>query len=474
MTTHDATRTAAIRSIMARSALAKVRMGFPLLCLILLVEAVTPSSGLGQDIEREPIQYSTARPKNAISDLQKKLRSGEAKLEFESEHGYLEALLRELKIPTSSQMLVFSKTSLQRDRINPKTPRAIYFNDDVMVGFCYRGEVIEISTPDDALGTAFYTLDQTRESRPVLTRQTESCLICHSSSSTRGLPGHLVRSLFTDREGNPLLSSGSYRTDHTSPLVERWGGWYVTGTSGQQQHMGNLLCEGSKGPDTLENSEGVNVTDLKDRFTTSVYPTPHSDIVALMVLEHQVGMLNRLARANLETRMALHYESEFNKALGQPADQQSPSARSRIRSACDDVVRYLLFEDEISLTDPIKGSSPFAEEFTGRGPHDTKGRSLHQLDLKTRLFRYPCSYLIHSRAFNKLPSEAKEAIYQQLWDILNDHPPEKSYRKPLVIAPEDRLAILEILRETKPDLPDYWKAGPGVSEGSKAEVKPSQ
>ena len=358
-------------------------------------------------------------------------------------------------MPESSQVLVFSKTSLQRERISPKTPRAIYFNDDVMVGFCLRGQVIEISAADDAIGTAFYTLDQAREEKPVPQRQTESCLLCHSSSANQGFPGHLVRSLFVDRQGNPLLSSGSFRTDHTSPLAERWGGWYVTGTSGRQKHMGNMICQGPRRPEEVDNADGVNVVDLKDRFTTAFYLTPHSDIVALMVLEHQVGMLNRLARAGMETRMALHYEREMNKALGRPADERSDSARSRIRSVGEAVVQYMLFGDEARLTDRIEGTSSFAADFAARGPRDSKGRSLRDLDLKTRLFRYPCSYLIYSRAFDSLPGEVKDHVYQRLWEILNGRGTGKDDPQ---LAAEDREAILEILRETKPDLPDYWKA----------------
>lgn len=410
----------------------------------------------GQDeIERDPINYTAATPRNAVARLREDLATGAKKLEYGQEHGYLRSLLRALDIPESSQVLVFSKTSMQRDRIAPKTPRAIYFNDEVMVGFCLRGGVIEVSAVDDAIGTAFYTLDQEREEGPALERQTESCLLCHSSSANQGIPGHLVRSLFVDRRGDPIFASGSYRTDHASPLSERWGGWYVTGTSGGQKHMGNMISRASKAPDDYDNADGVDVVDLKDRFTTSFYPTPHSDIVALMVLEHQVGMLNRLARAGMETRMALHYEREINKALGRPAGEQSESARSRIRSACDAAVGYMLLRDEVKLTGRIEGTSSFAADFAARGPRDAKGRSLRDLDLETRLFRHPCSYLIHSRAFDSLPAEAKGHIYRRLWEILNDRDTAKS---PIRLAPEDRAAILEILRATKRDLPDYWGA----------------
>ena len=424
---------------------------FFLMGLLTLSAASTPS--LGQDIERDPINYSTATPRNVISRLQDRVNEGSAKLDFTPEHGYLRSVLRELDVPESSQVLVFSKTSLQRERITPETPRAVYFNDDVMVGFCQRGTVIELSAADETLGTAFYTLDQDAEEKPLPKRQTEACLLCHSSSSNQGVPGHLVRSLFVDQRGNPLLASGSYRTDHASPLAERWGGWYVTGTSGKQQHMGNLISQEKSRPLELNNPDGVNVVDLKDRFTTSHYLTPHSDIVALMVLEHQVGMLNRLARAGMETRMALHYEREFNKGFGLPANEKSESARSRIRNVAETVVQYMLFRDEIQLTDPIKGTSPFTTDFAKRGPRDSKGRSLRDFDLNTRLFRYPCSYLIHSRAFDSLPDEAKEEIYRRLWEILNNQSPGKDAPRH---SEEEREAIVEILRETKKGLPDYW------------------
>jgi hypothetical protein len=174
-----------------------------------------------------------------------------------------------------------------------------------------------------------------------------------------------------------------------------------------------------------------------------------------MVLEHQVGMLNRLARAGMETRMALHYEAELNKALGQPANEPSTSARSRIRSVSEAVVRYMLFDDEAPLTDRVEGTSSFAADFVKRGPRDPKGRSLRDFDLNTRLFRYPCSYLIHSRAFDSLPAEAKELIYQRLWEILDGRSTKADDPH---LAEADRKAIVEILRATKPDLPDYWKA----------------
>lgn len=420
--------------------------------------ALTGPSASGSDIEQAPIHYSESTPRNAVARLRGGLSAGTTTLEFERDHGYLRSLLRHLHVPESSQVLVFSKTSLQRDRISPETPRAIYFNDEVMVGFTLRGQMLEISAADEAVGTAYYTLEQERVARPSPERQTESCLVCHGSSANDDYPGHLVRSLYADRRGQPLLSNGSFRTDHSSPLEERWGGWYVTGTSGSQKHLGNMICEEGQKPEDLDNAEGVNLVDLKDRFTTSLYPSPHSDIVALMVLEHQVGMLNRIARASLETRMALHYQREINKALDRPADERSDSAWSRIRSVGDAVLRSLLFCDEARLTDRVEGTSRFASDFAGLGPRDRLGRSLRDFDLRTRMFRYPCSYLIDSKAFDSLPAEVKEYVYQRLWDVLGGRETGREFAH---LGEGDRRAILEILRDTKPNLPDYWK-GPSA------------
>src|SRR5689334_2485261 len=238
------------------------------------------------DFDRPPINYSTAKTDNLVTRLQQRIDSGDVKLPFADEFGYLPAVLKELKVPTSSQMLVFSKTSLQRDRIGPRTPRAVYFTDDVYVGFCRLGELMEVAVADPNLGNVFYTVTQEPAAKPKFNRQTETCLSCHLSRH-QGIPALTVRSVYPDREGNPILSGGSFRTDHTSPLKERWGGWYVTGTHGKQSHLGNLILPRRTVPDDLVNTDGLNVTDLKGRIDTGLYLTPHSDIVALMVLEHQ-------------------------------------------------------------------------------------------------------------------------------------------------------------------------------------------
>ncbi len=425
-------------------------------CLSLVAACVVASPAVAQfdDLDRPPINYKTAQTENVVADLQKRIRAGQAKLAFVDDHGYLPSILKELNVPRSSQVLVFSKTSFQRDRITPKTPRALYFNDDVYVGFCLRGDVLEFSAVDTNIGTAFYTLDQAPDDKPRFDRQTDNCTSCHVSGATGGTPGHLVRSVFTDRYGMPILNAGTFRTDHSSPFAERWGGWYVTGTHGKQLHMGNWVVQNAKNLEAEGNADGQNVTELRSRFTVANYLTPHSDLVALMVFEHQTQAHNRIAQALIGTKQALHYQTTLNKELGEPADHKWESTTRRIESAGEALARYLLFCGEVKLEGSVAGSSEFAREFAARGPFDKQGRSLRQFDLKTRLFKYPCSYLIYSKGFAALPPEVKAHTLKRLHEVLTGKDTSETFAH---LSATDRTAILEILRDTLPDLPGYWK-----------------
>ena len=414
----------------------------------------------GQDFEREPINYGTASEDNPVSQLQARLDSGETKLTFDDRVGYLKAVLHELGVSESSQMLVFSKTSLQRHRIAPNTPRAIYFNDDLYVGFCQHGDVAEFSAVDPQLGTVFYTLDQEQTDKPRFTRQNDNCLLCHASTQTRSIPGHLVRSVYVDQAGFPVFAMGTHRIDHTSPLAKRWGGWYVTGTHGEQTHLGNLIVSGKQVREPVDNTSGHNVIDLRSRLETSAYLTPHSDLVALMVLEHQAETHNLITRANFTTREALHAESRLNKDLNEPDGHRWQSTTTRIQSAGNELVKFLLFSGEAPLTAKLHGTSSFADEFAARGPRDAQQRSLRDFDLERRLFKYPCSYLIYSRSFDALPRESKDFVYRRLWEVLSGADQTKDFAQ---LSITDRTAIREILTATKPGLPDYWKSSPATT-----------
>ena len=398
------------------------------------------------DFDREPILYRDTAPTNPISKLQNDLKSGKKVLDYNDTRGYLASLLKALDVPQDSQTLVFSKTSLQRERISADSPRALYFNDDVYIGYCQNGEVLEISVADPNLGTVFYTLDQERAEKPAFTRQTDACLLCHGGSQTQSVPGHLMRSVFADADGQPLLASGSFRSDHTSPFEERFGGWYVTGDTGDQYHLGNKIFTKRQSYKDVEWSRGMNLKTLDRLIDTSPYLQNGSDVVALMVLTHQSEMHNRITRTNFLTRQALHYEEALNKGLGEPPGHRWPSTTARIKSACEPLLEYMLFSEELPLKSEVKGTSTFARTFADRGPRDRKGRSLRELDLKTRLFKYPCSYLIESDSFKQLPKEASDYIQKRLVEILNDKDKSEKFKH---LSESDRKNILEILSDTK-------------------------
>ncbi|TWU02555.1 hypothetical protein [Stieleria varia] len=406
------------------------------------------------DFERPPIDYLNAKVNDPVARLAEKIAAGSVTLEYDEGFGFLKSVLEHLDVPLSSQTLVFSKTSLQLSRISPTRPRALYFNDDVYVGFCQRGDVLEFAATDAKQGATFYTLKQDRDAVPTFVRDKGGCLSCHASSRTQNVPGYLVRSVFPDRSGRPLLGNGTFTTDHTSDFRDRWGGWYVTGRHGSMRHMGNTLC-GEDDTD-FDRESGANRTDLNDKFSVDAYLTPHSDIVALMVLEHQTQMHNAMAAANYETRQALHQSYQMNELLDRPADHISESAQRRIASSSERVLKHLLMCDEFQLTDSVSGTSGFATDFAERGKKDSRGRSLRDLDLKTRVFQYPCSYLIYSPAFAGLPDEVRLKVLGRLHEILrgDDDSPEYSH-----LSPTMRRAILEILVDTLPEFDSLHPSG---------------
>ncbi|MBR9803391.1 hypothetical protein GYB59_17635 [bacterium] len=417
------------------------------LATVLFLLFCTSTQAQLDEYNEPPISYETAEVDDAVAQLARKLEAGEIELDYNGEWGYLEAVLDALDIPASSQTLVFSKTSLQRSRIAPRRPRAIYFNDDVYVGYCQNGDVLELAAADPQQGAIFYTLDQSSGKFPKFIRDRGHCLSCHASHRTQKVPGFVIRSVFPNESGTPEFGSGTFTTDHTSPFTERWGGWYVTGTHGDMRHMGNTFFNQAEGD--LEREAGANRTELSEFLDTDHYLTGHSDIVALMVLEHQTQMHNAFAWASYENRRAVHLDGIMNKALDRPDDHRSDSTGRRIASAGDNILKHLLFTNEFALTSPVQGTSSFTKDFAARGPFDSQGRSLRQFDLKTRMFKYPCSFLIYSRAFDALPQETKTYVTVRLHNILTGKDDSEDFAH---LTPADRQAILEILQETKPDL----------------------
>lgn len=412
--------------------------------------------------EEPPIDYIKGGVKDPIALMQQRIDRGEVKFAWNEQHGWLESVLKELKLAPSSQVLVFSKTSFQRSKIAPDTPRALYFNDHVYVGWVQEGDVMEFTAMDPRQGAIFYALPQEKSDKPVFERKTHDCLLCHSSAKTEDVPGHLVRSVFPAKNGNPVFNAGMFVTTHDSPFKQRWGGWYVTGKHGGERHMGNAVVTDMNNPEKLDVEKGANRTDLKDLFNTKPYLTDQSDIVALMVLEHQSKMHNLLTRANFETRLALHYDNELNKALGRPADYRSESTGRRIKSVVDALVEYMLFSKEAKLLNPVAGTTSYAQDFAAQGPRDGQGRSLRDFDLGTRMFKYPCSFLIYSESFDELPPEAKSLTYARLRAILTGQDQDPKFER---LSSADRQAIYEILCATKSNLPGDWKPAAASAAG---------
>ena len=350
------------------------------------------------------IDYHGAALADPVSALQRDLATGSSTLAFDGTYGFLRALLARLDVPIESQVLVFSKTGIQHPFTTPENPRALYFNDRVIVGFIPGAPVIEVASHDPKQGIIFHTLKQDAAEKQFV--RPDRCLTCHLSANSLGVPGILVRSMFTEGTGRTRPQLGSSIVDHRTPLAQRWGGWYVTGTHGSARHMGNaMVTQAMERGDEAIDADTLNRTTLIERVSAPALPLPTSDIVALMVFDHQGHAMNLLTRLNWETRVAA-------------ADGVADFSKGELRELVHDLVDYFLFVDEPALPSPVKGVSAFADVFSAAGPRDTRGRSLRALDLQTRLFKYRCSYMVYSPAFQALPESSRRAVVARMRDVL--------------------------------------------------------
>ena len=416
---------------------------------LLAVLGVTTVSGQRGGVFRESrdhpaIRYSSGPASEAVAALNQAIQAGEVELEFQPTTGYLHSVLDALAVPVESQVTVFSKTSFQAHRVTPENPRAIYFNDTVAVGWVRGADVIEIASLDPTQGVLFYSVDQKPAERPAIERN-ERCLACHLSWDTLGVPG-LVTLNTLPMPDDPNAYAVGWTTDHRSPLSDRWGSWYVTGAPPSLSHLGNTTEPMEYLPG--DNAEPAPVLDtLADVFDLDGFPTPYSDIVAMLVLEHRNHMTNLLVRVGWQARVDAH-------PAALPGRSSTEDADARMLDAAEELVDYLLFIDETPLPPGIVSTSGFAEWFSAQGPFDSQGRSLHQLDLDGRLLRYPCSPLIYADAFDALPDRARDAVYARMWHVLSGAAEEDRYTR---LSLDDRRAIVDILRDTKPTLPEYFK-----------------
>jgi hypothetical protein len=396
----------------------------------------TPFAGVLD--EHPAIRYADAPTTDRVGRLAAAVAAGQT-LGYDERGGYLHSVLQALGISPESQLLIFSKTGVQRANTGPRNPRALYFDDSVVVGYIAGARYLEIASHDPQQGVIFYTVDQLTTSGAGIVRRT-NCLACHVSSSTMEVPGLIARSNFTDAEGNVLSQLGFHVVDHRTPLSQRWGGWFVTGKYdlapyGGVTHLGNIAT--ALHPVT-EDAAGASNEILFHWMETNAadlgYPSHDSDIAALLVFDHQAKAINLLTRLNWETRVATH-------------DGVADFSRGDVRDLVNEISAYFLFVDEAPPPARLTPRPGFAARFAAASPRDSRGRSLRELDLDARLLKYSCSYMIYSPAFDALPAAAREAIYRQMAGMLAD-----GARLPH-LSKSDRSAVREILRATKADWP---------------------
>lgn len=361
-----------------------------------------------------------------VADPVAELKSSKARLTFEPETGYLKSLLKELKIDPSSQILVWSKSSLQAEKIDRKNPRAIYFNSDTYVGFIPGASLIEVMSVHPTKGVIFYKILNTKGSAAKIEEEDLQCMRCHGGRSRGVVPQLFVESSFVSENSYPRPFSPTRRVRPNTALKERWGGWFVTGTHGAERHMGNSIATGSDEKPVINKEKGANLTDLRKLVDTRKYLTPHSDIVALLVAEKQMHVQNMISQASLDLQTFDRDDAE----------------------SCEDVVRALLCVGEAKFKGPIKGTSSFADVYSKSAPTDSKGRSLSQLDLNSRILKFSCSPLIYSPTFDAIPERGRRIIGKRFAEILTGQDKSGNFDH---LSELTKSTLLEILKETKPE-----------------------
>lgn len=427
--------------------------------LAALVLTASHAQGIRYSAEYPTIGYAERPTHNAISRLQERINRGEARLEFREPRGYLDSVLNALGIDPRSQTLVYSKTSLQLDLISGATPRAIYFDDDTYVAWIPRTRILEIATMDGVLGPVFYTLSNTSPDELHIDRETSRCLTCHDTwgMTGGGVPTFLFLSTLVDKEGESITGQPGASTSDRSPISTRWAGWYVTGEPTKQAHLGNILVEPDADTSRPESLSPGNVASVKPLFDARTYLTDKSDIVALLVFEHQAYVGNLITRANYKSRTLLD-KNGLDASKTQTWSAIPEPVQKQLKAMLEPLVQALLFVGAAPIDAELRSSSGFDRWFEAKGPKDTSGRSLRDLDLHTRVFRYPLSYLIYSESFGGLPSFAKEYVYRRIGDVLSGREQSPGYGH---ISADERRTVREILVATKPDYAAFDGKSPG-------------
>lgn len=382
-----------------------------------------------------PIRYADTPARDQLAELDSALKRGERPLAGMSSLEKLDWVLKLLDVPESSQMLVFSKTSKQVGLIHPRNPRCLFFSENHYVGYV-PGGAIEAIVQDPVLGPVFYLLDPGTEEGVKVMRDSGDCFSCHGTTRTEGVPGVLIRSVFPDADGHPMLNLGTTLVTHATPLEERWGGYYVTGRS-ESGHLGNRIFEEDRKP----RPEVSALDDLTKVIECSKYPRATSDIVALLVIEHQCRVHNLLTAAAMQYRRSYF----LSKAIDPEADPDAGQAGRISETMAGRVVEALLFKDEADLGEGVEGLEEFQSDFSSRFPRTPDGDSLADFKLYGRLFKNRCSYMVYSEAFRAMPPRVKSSVMKQLKRALVEGEGQGAE-----IGSRERKRIVGILEATLP------------------------
>lgn len=415
--------------------------------LVLLLLAAARLAA-GAPYEDSPIAYSATTPRDPMAALVERMRGREAEFRGLAERERVLWLLRELNVPVESQLLVFSRTSLQRRRIEPGRPRALYFSDEAYVGWV-PGGLLEVTVFDPRLGAVFYSLDPSADARQPLATRGADCLLCHDQHEET--PSLRARSVYPDPSGEPLGGSSAANIDPSTPIAERWGGWYVTGAPSGLVHRGNRV-----GGDAADFGPGgsARLLDVASAVRGS-YPRGTSDAVALLVHDHQVHVHNVLVAAAQRARLALHRWPVMREVLRLPSDAPlSGSCLLILESEADKVVRALLGSEDAPWPGVVLTPEPgFAAAYAKGRRADRAGRSLRDLDLRNGLFAHRCSPLIHGASFRNLPPELRTRVLARLDAGLRAPEGAGDFAH---LSDVQRRTLHSILTETMEDLPPGW------------------
>jgi hypothetical protein len=354
------------------------------LCVLAAIDATAQQSNTPFDqmrqVRRE--EFFKASPKDACSELLRRVGKKEVKLDTSSRQTLTKGLLDQLHVPVTSQLLVFSGTASQGAKVRSGNPRALYFNDEVYIGVVPEG-FVEMIGVDPEFGPVWYSIEKVvRGVAPEAQRDT-SCFGCHGSSS--GVPSMFTRFVLPNEAGgrDDFLDSTE---GHHAAFATRFAGYHVTSVA--------PLSHTKEGLITLRHAGKVAIKHIKvgERYDPSLHLTRTSDIVAHLLHAHQVGFVNLAAEINTYARDGRLRSPD----VGKP----DPEVLSAM---VDKLVRYMLFADEAPLPEGgVTGHPDYLRDFASNRRPCKVGPSLKDLDLRTRMFKYRCSYMIYTRQWTDM------------------------------------------------------------------------